>query len=384
MLDLSNLCAAVRSKGGAKRCLISSTALVVLATLTAPASGAEPARKAENVIVVTLDGFRWQELFEGGDESFMDAKQGGVKDVPGLKKRYLREKVEDRRTALMPFLWGTVAKHGQVFGNPAKGASAKITNGLKFSYPGYSEMFCGLADPRIDSNAKKANPNLSVLEFLNGRPGFKDKVEAVCTWDVFPSIFRTQQNGLRIQAGWEPLKADKLTDRERGLNETMELLPRYWPDNAFDVFTMGAAKSALERRKPRMLYIGLGETDEWGHGRRYDLYLDSANKADRFLAELWDGLQKDPQYKDKTALLITTDHGRGSTRVDWTDHGKNVAGAEHIWIAVMGPDTPALGEREKVEVTQSQVAATVAALVGEDFNAASPKVAAPLPVFEKK
>ena len=53
-----------------------------------------------------------------------------------------------------------------------------------------------------------------------------------------------------------------------------------------------------------MLYIGLGETDEWGHGRRYDLYLDAANKADRFLAETLGRLQKDPQYKDKTALLI--------------------------------------------------------------------------------
>jgi hypothetical protein len=271
-----------------------------------------------------------------------------------------------------------------VFGNPGKQAAAKITNGLKFSYPGYSEMFCGLADPKIDSNAKQANPNLSVLEFLNGRPGFKDRVEAVCTWDVFPFIFRAKQNGLRVHAGWEPITGEKLTDRERTLNETMELLPRYWPDNVFDAFTMGAARSALERRKPRVLYIGLGETDEWGHGRRYDLYLDSANKADRYLAELWAWVQKDPQYQDKTALLITTDHGRGSTRADWTDHGKNVTGAEYIWIAVMGPDTPAAGEREKVEVTQSQVAATVAALVGEDFNTASPKAAPPLPVFEKK
>ena len=57
-------------------------------------------------------------------------------------------------------------------------------------------MFCGFADPRIDSNAKKDNPNLSVLEFLNGRPAFQGQVEAVCTWDVFPSIFR-KQNGLR-------------------------------------------------------------------------------------------------------------------------------------------------------------------------------------------
>ena len=355
------------------------TAALVL-TLAAPAWADD---KAENVIVVTLDGFRWQELFDGADESFMDAKQGGVKDIPGLKKKYLRETTDARREALMPFFWGTVAKKGQVFGNPAKKAQAKITNGLKFSYPGYSEMFCGLADPKIDSNAKKDNTNLSVLEFLNGQPRFKDKVEAACTWDVFPSIFRTKQNGLRVQAGWEPIKADKLTDREKSLNETMEALPRYWPDNSYDVFTMGAAKSALERRKPKVLYIGLGETDEWGHGRRYDLYLGAANKADTFLAELWKSVQADPQYKDKTALLITTDHGRGSTRVDWTDHGKNVPGAEFIWVAVMGPNVPLMGERENIEVTQSQIAATVAALVGENFSTASPKAAPPLPVFAK-
>jgi hypothetical protein len=356
---------------------------VWLVSTVSPATAAEPGRKSENVLVVTLDGFRWQELFEGADESFMDSKQGGVRDVPGLRKNYLRETAEARREALLPFLWGTVVKHGQLFGNPSRKAAARITNGLKFSYPGYSEMFCGFADPRIDSNAKKDNPNLSVLEFLNGRPGFKGRVEAVCTWDVFPYIFRSSRSRLRVHAGWEPLREEKLTDRELGLNETLERLPRYWPNNAFDVLAMGVSRSALQRRKPRVLYIGLGETDEWGHGRRYDLYLDAANQADRFLAETWAWLQQDPQYKDKTSLLITTDHGRGSTRVDWTDHGKNVPGAEFIWVAVMGPDTPAVGEREQIEVTQGQIAASVAALVGEDFNAASPRAAAPLPVFEK-
>ena len=359
------------------RCALTAAAALALA---APARAAG---KTENVIVVTLDGFRWQELFDGADVSFMDARLGGVKDVAGLKKRYLRETTDGRRAALLPFFWGTVAKNGQVFGNPGKRAAAKSTNGLKFSYPGYSEMFCGVADPRINSNAKQPNPNLSVLEFLDGRAGFKGKVEAVCTWDVFPSIFRAGESGLRVHAGWEPVAGDKLTAREVGLNETMGLLPRYWPDNAFDVFAMGAAKSALERRQPRVLYVGLGETDEWGHGRRYDLYLDAANKADRFLAELWERLQKNPQYKDKTALLITTDHGRGSTRVNWTDHGKSVDGAEYVWIAVLGPDVPAAGERANVEVTQSQVAATVAALLGEDFRTASPKAAPPLPVFGK-
>ncbi len=336
-------------------------------------------RKTQNVLVVTMDGFRWQEIFMGADESLLDERNGGVRDLPGLKRRYWRDSPLARREALLPFLWGKVARHGQIFGNLAQKAPARSTNGLKFSYPGYSEIFCGFADPRIDSNEKKDNPNMSVLEFLNGRPPWRGHVEAVCTWDVFPFIFRSRQSTLPVHAGWEPLKGESLSERERHLNEILEWMPRIWPDNAFDVFTMGAARSALERRQPRVLYIGLGETDEWGHGRRYDLYLDAAHKADQFLCETWQSLQQIPQYRDKTALVVTTDHGRGSTRADWTDHGKRIAGAEFVWVAVLGPDTPALGERKNVEVTQSQLAATIAHLLGEDFNAASPKAARPLP-----
>ena len=107
-----------------------------------------------------------------------------------------------------------------------------------------------------------------------------------------------------------------------------------------------------------MLFIGLGETDEWGHGRRYDLYLDAAHNSDRYPRRPLETLQAMPEYKDKTALVITTDHGRGATRADWTDHGENVPLAEFVWIAVLGPDTPALGVRANVETTQSQIAAT--------------------------
>jgi phosphopentomutase len=159
----------------------------------------------------------------------------------------------------------------------------------------------------------------------------------------------------------------------------MAYLPRYWPDNVYDVITMDLAKDYVRRRHPRVLYIGLGETDEWAHGRRYDLYLDSARNADRFISELWTELQSLPHYAGKTSLLITTDHGRGLTARDWTDHGKDVPGAEFVWIAVLGPDTPSLGVRENVNVTQSQVAATIAHLVAEDFARTDPHIAKPLP-----
>jgi hypothetical protein len=355
--------------------------LSLLLCLLPPAVSAEelPRPRAENVLIVTLDGFRWQEFFHGADLSLMDKRFGGVPDPEGLKKRYWRDSDEERRRALLPFLWGTVAGQGQIFGDASRKAAVRLTNGLKFSYPGYNEMFCGLADPRIASNEKKLNPNLSVLEYLNTRPGFRGRVAAFCTWDVFPYIFRSERNGLEVHAGWKPVSDEPLTERQRLLNDLLPELPHYWPDNTFDSVTMGFAREHLRRHRPRVLYVGLGETDEWGHGRRYDLYLEAAHSSDRFLAELWRTVQDLPQYRGKTALLVTTDHGRGATRIDWTDHGKDVPGAEFIWIAVLGPDTPALGVRRGVEATQGQVAGTIAHLLGEDFTRASPRAAVPLP-----
>jgi hypothetical protein len=164
--------------------------IVLLATGNVPLCAEEnEARHTENVVIVTLDGFRWQELFSGADETLLDKKAGGVRDVDGLKDRYWRATAEGRRRALLPFFWDALAKEGQVFGDLSRKAPARLTNGLKFSYPGYSEMFCGFADPGIDSNAKKPNPNLSVLEFLDSRPSFKGRVAAFCTWDAFPFIF---------------------------------------------------------------------------------------------------------------------------------------------------------------------------------------------------
>ena len=82
----------------------------------------------------------------------------------------------------------------------------------------------------------------------------------------------------------------------------------------------------VRRNHPRVLFVGYGETDEWAHLGRYDRLLDSAQRVDRFIAELWDTMQAIPQYRGKTTFLITTDHGRGHGLEDWKDHGDDVAG----------------------------------------------------------
>jgi hypothetical protein len=122
--------------------------LVLLGLLALPAFAAPRTR---NVIVVMTDGLRWQEVFQGADAALMNKENGAVSEPEALKKEFWRDTPTARREALMPFLWTTIAKQGQVFGNRTAGSEAWVTNGMNFSYPGYSETLCGFPDPRIDS-----------------------------------------------------------------------------------------------------------------------------------------------------------------------------------------------------------------------------------------
>jgi len=329
---------------------------------------------ARNVVIVTLDGFRWQEMFTGADrEYFKKEKEPGASE-----KRFWRPTPEERRTALLPFVWGTIATKGQIFGDPSRESRAHVTNGLWFSYPGYNEMLAGVADPRVDSNDKKPNPNITVLEWLNGRPGFQGRVTAFGSWDVLPFILNVDRSRIAVGTGFTPVPRPR-TERERAINDLATDLPPYWDYGPFDAPIVYAALESLRTDKPRVLYLLLGETDEWAHAGRYDLYLESAFRADRFIHRVWDTLQSLPQYANRTTLLVTTDHGRGATSTDWTDHGRKVPAAESTWIAALGPAVPPLGVRGSVTVTTSQFAATIAAVVGEDFRAASPAAAQALP-----
>lgn len=239
-------------------------------------------------------------------------------------------------------------------------------------------MLSGFADPRIDSNNRVPNPNVTVLEYLSGRPGFKDRVAAFGAWDLLPWILNVERSKLPAGDGYPPVPKPA-TDRERAINDMTEDLPPMWAGAPFDAPIMHAAVECLRTRRPRVLYVMLGETDEWAHEDRYDLYLDAAWRGDRFIRRLWEMAQSMPEYKGRTALVVAIDHGRGATSADWTDHGRGVPAAERTWMAVMGPDTPPLGLREGVTVTTAQVAATIAELVGEDFRSGAPKAAPPLP-----
>ena len=354
-------------------------AVVTAWLLLSGSAAAQAELKTRNVVLIVCDGLRWQEVFLGPERALMDKKRGGVSDVAALRKDFWRETPAEGRAALLPFLWSVVAQQGQIFGNQTKGSIARVTNGLKFSYPGYNEMLAGRADPRVDSNDPRPNPNLTVFEWLEKMPEFRGRVAAFATWQVFDAIFNRDRSGVYVFSGWEPQAARATTPKQAMLDELYKTTTRLWSTNAFDSLMHAAVKEYVQLERPRVLFIGYGEVDEWAHSGRYDLMLRSTLQFDKFVAELWEMFQSMPEYRDQTTFIITTDHGRGSGSKKWRDHGRKIAGAENIWLAVLGPDTPALGERSQVApITQSQIAATLAALLAQDFRRAVPAAAPPI------
>ena len=337
--------------------------------LAVVASYSQSDKKTGNLIVVTLDGLRWQELFTGADPGLISDKTF-VKDTAALYQAYWRSMPEQRREVLMPFFWETIADEGQLYGFRNAGNKVDCTNKHWFSYPGYSEILCGFADDqRIDSNDKFNNPNTTVLEFINENQQFKGKVAAFGSWDVFPFIINEQRSGIPVNAGFEVSKGPKLSDKEQFLNEIQPQIPSPWATVRLDAFTHHYALEYMKREHPRVIYIAYGETDDFAHDGHYDAYLKSAHQTDAFIRELWNFVQSDPTYKDKTTMIITTDHGRGTVpKEDWRHHGSRISDAGQIWMAIIGPDTPAMGIVKDVkQYYQNQVAATAAKFLGLEY-----------------
>ncbi|TDS16654.1 phosphopentomutase/2,3-bisphosphoglycerate-independent phosphoglycerate mutase family metalloenzyme [Maribacter caenipelagi] len=320
--------------------------------------------KNPNVFLITLDGVRWQDVFTGMDTDLLNSEFTQNKDL--LIQKFVGKSTEENREMVMPFFWNTIAKEGQLYGNRNKGSKVDLTNKMLFSYPGYNEILTGKADDvHIDSNDKNYNKNVTVLELANSQDEYKDKVAAFASWDVFPYIINDKRSGIPVNAGYMNAIGD-LNEKEQFLNEIQEEAPVIWESVRLDVFTHHYAKEYVKKNHPKVVYISYGETDDFAHGGQFDFYMKSLHNTDALIADLWDYVQNDAFYKDNTYFIITTDHGRGNGVQEdskWTSHGTDVKGAEHTWIAILGPKVNPVGEVGNGQLFANQIAPTLAKIL---------------------
>lgn len=351
---------------------------------------------AENVVLITFDGLRWQELFRG-----LDPVLASHEEYSEQSERLLEDFWHDdparRASNIFPFLHGTVFQQGTVVGNRDRDSCAAVSNPWYFSYPGYSEILTGVVNESIDSNGKVLNPEKTLHELLDSNQNFHGRSAAFASWDVFPYIFNVERSGVFVNA-FEPLVAP-VGEAEVLMNQLQQDIPPPWPTVRNDAFTHHFAMSYLRREQPRLLFISYGETDDFAHDAKYDEYIFAARRTDGFIREVWETLQSMDQYRDNTVLFITVDHGRGEEPIEtWLHHAskrsldgymsslsqykEGIVGSEATWMAAMGPGIPAQGLQATAGcLTSNRIASTLLQLLGEDYRDYNPAMGTPLEIF---
>ncbi|WP_276500836.1 alkaline phosphatase family protein [Terrimonas pollutisoli] len=329
--------------------------------------------KTKNLILISIDGYRWQEIYQGADSSLLNNKKYRSQDSLALFKKFWAATATERREKLMPFFWNTIANKGQLYGNRDLGNLVNVKNKYWFSYPGRSETLCGYYDSLVNSNEYPNNPNENVLEFINKQNGYQNKVVTFASWDALGRILNRDRNGMLVNLPFEDVKGPRLSDGQQLANELQNYLPEYFGRSVrFDAHTFAMTKAYMQANHPKVVHIDFADLDDFAHHGQYDSYLDGAHYLDAMIGSLWAMIQQDPFYKNKTTIMIYPDHGRGID-AKWTSHGSSVPRANETWLAVIGPDTPAAGEvKTNTQIYQDQFAQTAAQLLGLKFTANHP------------
>lgn len=304
--------------------------------------GRDSHKEQSRVVIIAIDGLRWQEVFEGA-----------------------------KRDSLMPFIWEMGTKKGCMIGNRNRKSNMQVANNIWKSYAGYSEMLCGVADDEhISDNHKKLNPNRSVLELADACQDYKGDVAAVASWDVVPYILNYRRSGLPIDYQSSHMVSAQVR---------------------CDSVTLNHALKTLSEKHPKLLFVEFCETDFYAHHGKWKEYLNAAHQNDDFIRRLWQYCQSDNYYKGNTTFIITCDHGRGKSlgahinrgEVDptasWTEHGKHIEGSNQTWLVAFGNTIQHLGEVEGGRpVYTKQIAPTIASILNVPFTNTNEKTNAPI------
>lgn len=270
----------------------------------------------KHVVLVTIDGVRWQDVVAPSAES-----------------------------DLLPRIYEAVAEGGVILGASAeKGCSVvRATSGSNVSLPGYLEILTG----RATACTHNACPPVTIPTVLDvaAEEGVRP-VASFGSWEVLGRAVSNRASDVFVSVGAGTTKVDPYP--APGGN--------YRPDR----LTGAAALAYYRDNHPRLLHVGLGDTDEHAHRADARGYLDALREADALVGELALAAEQ-AGLASSTTFLVTTDHGRGA---NFRDHGPGIpASARSFVIAFGGGVKPAGVACPKRDLALADVGATVRALL---------------------
>jgi Metalloenzyme superfamily len=278
------------------------------------------------IVVVTLDGVRWHEVFEG-----VDAKLAAEHNLPAEAVVSARE--------LLPNLYSIIETHGSALGAPGHGSVISASGPNFLSLPGYAELLSGRSATGCANNQCPGVAARTIIEELSAGSARPDAdVAAVTSWADIAKVTSLAPCAAAVSTGRRGGSNRELFARDpegARLLSLAESAPQGLGGADFrpDVLTADLAIYHLKTRSPRFLFLGLGEADEFGHMNDYAGYLDSLRRADARIAEIDGELTRLAARGTRTALFITADHGRADSFIE---HGEKYPESARVWLVASG------------------------------------------------
>jgi len=318
-----------------------------------PASAKEQARhsrrvrrpvepQVDHLVVMMIDGVRWQDIWEGPDRRFVM----GNTALP---------KIAESEATLLPNLTRLARERGILIGGEHSRLS--VSSPHTISLPSYSELFAG-RPPSCESNECPSTNETTFLDtWLQFLP--TAKLAVISSWSAIPRVAARKPGILYVSAGrshnarFESLLGDVETNRLYARGASATAAPGT-DDYRPDVHTAELALSVLDKAAPDFLFLGLGDTDEYAHQNQYGRYLMALNYADSIIGRVDSWLLKQESLGRRTLFVVATDHGRANTFVN---HG-NTPEAARIWALMSGSVVKTRGRPRMPDALLSDLAPT--------------------------
>lgn len=276
-----------------------------------------PPPRSEQVILVAIDGARWQEIF--------------AKDP------------------IMPALRRFMTTDGISVGAPGYG-EMRASGPNYVSLPGYTEIFTGRTSACHSNDCAPIDQRTIVDEVIDAG----HEAAVISSWEMIDRAAAREPARAVLSTGRHRVAHGDMFDKktfEEGANAGPGCgIGEYRPDQ----HTIALALDYLEHHTPKFAFVGLGDTDEHAHRDNKKGYIDALRTADAFLAQL------EAHVSPRATILVTADHGRAA---NFKDHGA-MPEAGRVWLVARGAGVDARGPLDASPVRLADLAPTIRCLLG--------------------
>ena len=282
------------------------------------------------IVLVTIDGARWQEIFEGVDAQL--ARRAGLAPADVVAA-----------PVLLPNIHALIAR-GTAVGAPGHGEPVSASGPTFISLPGYMELFAGRKTSCVTNGCPRVRGRTLADEVRDAPAVEAEDVAVIASWATYARAATSSPARITVSAGRhggetrDALRVDAVASALLDRAENAAPAPGdedYRPDR----FTSELALRYLTARRPRLLAVGLGDTDEHAHAGDYRSYLAALRAADAFVGDLTATLARLGAHGRATTIVVTADHGRSA---DFVNHGRDPESAR-VFLIAGGGAVPARG-----------------------------------------